>query len=188
MAIFDYSKHDMTDLFMIIDGKGQPWHQVVYVDTVEGSIEFVRVDQRTGKPLLMLNPPVAAAGHPVAVTTKAKVPTPISIVFASEREKNLLRQGQRPYTLFDQWYFWRQLLDDSRKREPWEQDVGSVGVHGVGDVVDTHPQLDSSDNTDDENKVERFVCPCCGAPMREAYTTKRNWYLICTQCTAQVIK
>lgn len=172
MPQFTHGKFPMDEMMMIIDGDGQTWQHVTHIDTRKGQILFIRTDGN-GNPIEMPHPPQGLPGIPVQVSM-VEVPTPITIVFYGDREHQLHMNNELPSCL---------VLDMFMA---YREGTQFIDAHGDVGVFVGPPEEEFEHN--EPLPKDRFQCPCCSGSMKERYSTKKQWYLICTECGAQLIK
>lgn len=178
----------------VMDADGHFWENLVSLDTNTGACEFYRMDPKTWTPMFDNSPQAQQQMPPnykPILISKATIPTPVTITFWTMEMQQKHLDGESTPSIVD--YIDSQL---SREREldpegmtGWDYiKTGTIPEpSGDYDEIDEHRSM-HVEYEEDEPTPTRFTCPCCGAPMREKYSSKMKWYLGCTECEAVVIR
>ena len=194
--IFKHGEQDLSDILLLIDGDGGIWDGLTYVDTSTGQVVWVRKNTSNGELVPMPvqpNIPGMQEGAIAAQCSSIILPHPLTVVFASPEIKKQIAAGEIP----DLGYFGDMIRARIETTEEWKDgDTALLNLDMAQQRMEQAQQRNIDklhDEEDDEptaevNVIREFTCPLCGAGMREKYSSKLEWYLKCTECSAQVIK
>jgi hypothetical protein len=211
---FIYGQVDMNEIMHVMDGDGKFHQNVTYIDTDTGDIGIMRMNRRTGKPILMPNPPKDSPYRKIAQVSMVQVPTPITLVFNTPEDLRKIANGVMPHSPLRDLVQMKMELKgyppSSYADEETPYDVSEPGIDELyEDMMEDELEIESTPgNTGDWTdfvtpdapgekpmlgvqaggpNIVRHQCPCCGERMVEKYSTQKKWYLKCP-CGIMVLK